>query len=403
MHSKTHFASSKIMEVLKKTTYLNNKSAALILENGEVLWGYGLGVKKSVIGELCFNTSQTGYQEALTDPSYTKQIITFTFPHIGIVGINSKDQESKKIYADGCIINQPTNYYSNWRAESDLNSYFIQNNIPCLYGIDTRYLTKKLSEEGAKKACLIHYGNQEDSLDILKNEIKNWSGLENLDLAKIVSTHNKYNWREGIWSYNNKGDKKNLNNYNVTCLDFGIKHNILRNLKEHNLNPTVLNLSSDFDEIIATNPDGIFLSNGPGDPHATGIKIIDTLKKLIETEIPIFGICLGHQILGLALDAKTKKMFQGHRGSNHPVKNLENNEVEITSQNHGFEVDRNTFSENIVETHVSLFDGSNEGLKHKHLPVFSVQYHPEASPGPHDSYYLFSKFYKLIDKHAKKN
>ena len=401
MPSKHHFASLKMMEVLKKTHTPHNKSAALVLENGEVLWGYGLGVKKAIVGELCFNTSQTGYQEALTDPSYTKQIITFTFPHIGIVGTNSEDQESNKIYADGCIINQPTNFYSNWRADNDLNTYFINNNIPCLYGVDTRYLTKKLAADGAMKAALIHFGKTKESLDNFKNEISNWSGLEHLDLASVVSTDEKYEWNEATWLNKNSNNFKKK--YNVTCLDFGIKHNILRNLHEYNLNPTVLNLSSSFEEILNTKPDGIFLSNGPGDPFATGEKIIKTLKKLIENEIPIFGICLGHQILSMALGAKTKKMFQGHRGSNHPVKNLINNKVEITSQNHGFEVDRETFSKDIIETHISIFDGTNEGLRHKSLPVFSVQYHPEASPGPHDSHYLFSQFYDHINKYAKKN
>ncbi len=388
------------MESLKKNLIQPKKTAALVLENGEVLWGYGLGCQKAVIGELCFNTSQTGYQEALTDPSYTKQIITFTFPHIGIVGTNKEDQESKKIFADGCIINQPVNFYSNWRAEVDLNTFFIKHKIPCLYGVDTRYLTKKLSAEGAIKVALVYFGEEQKSMDSLKNEIENWTGLENLDLAKVVSTEKNYDWKETTWFNKNTNNNKE---YNVTCLDFGIKNNILRNLCEYNLNPTVLNLFSNFDEIMNTKPDGIFLSNGPGDPYATGENVIETLKKLIKIEIPIFGICLGHQILSLALNAKTKKMFQGHRGSNHPVKNLTRDFVEITSQNHGFEVDRNTFSDDIIETHVSLFDGSNEGLKHKHLPIFSVQYHPEASPGPHDSHYLFSDFYQLIEKYAKKN
>mgnify|MGYP001483593776 FL=1 len=401
MPSKHHFASNKIMEVIKKNHQTQQKSAALVLENGDILWGYGLGVEKAVVGELCFNTSQTGYQEALTDPSYTKQIITFTFPHIGIVGTNSKDTESKKIYADGCIINQPLDFYSSWRGEQDLNSFFIENNIPCLYGVDTRYITKKLVAEGAMKVALINFGQKKETLKAFNDEIKNWSGLENLDLAKIVSTNNIYDWKENTWSYRKKYNERKK--YKVTCLDFGIKHNILRNLYENKLEPTVLNLSSSYDEILETKPDGIFLSNGPGDPYATGEKIIYTLKKLIDLEIPIFGICLGHQILSLALDAKTKKMFQGHRGSNHPVKNLSNNVVEITSQNHGFEVDRESFSKDILETHVSLFDGTNEGLKHTKLPIFSVQYHPEASPGPHDSHYLFSDFYNLINKHAKKN
>ena len=401
MPSKHHFASTKIMEVIKKNHQTQQKSAALVLENGDILWGYGLGVEKAVVGELCFNTSQTGYQEALTDPSYTKQIITFTFPHIGIVGTNSKDTESKKIYADGCIINQPVDFYSSWRGEQDLNSFFIENNIPCLYGVDTRYITKKLVAEGAMKVALINFGQKKETLKAFNDEIKNWSGLENLDLAKIVSTNNIYDWKENTWSYRKKYDERKK--YKVTCLDFGIKHNILRNLYENKLEPTVLNLSTSYDKILETKPDGIFLSNGPGDPYATGEKIIYTLKKLIDLEIPIFGICLGHQILSLALDAKTKKMFQGHRGSNHPVKNLLNNVVEITSQNHGFEVDRESFSKDIIETHVSLFDGTNEGLKHTKLPIFSVQYHPEASPGPHDSHYLFSDFYNLINKHAKKN
>ena len=401
MPSKHHFASNKIMEVIKKNHQTQQKSAALVLENGDILWGYGLGVEKAVVGELCFNTSQTGYQEALTDPSYTKQIITFTFPHIGIVGTNSKDTESKRIYADGCIINQPVDFYSSWRGEQDLNSFFIENNIPCLYGVDTRYITKKLVAEGAMKVALINFGQKKETLKAFNDEIKNWSGLENLDLAKIVSTNNIYDWKENTWSYRKKYNERKK--YKVTCLDFGIKHNILRNLYENKLEPTVLNLSSSYDEILETKPDGIFLSNGPGDPYATGEKIIYTLKKLIDLEIPIFGICLGHQILSLALDAKTKKMFQGHRGSNHPVKNLSNNVVEITSQNHGFEVDRESFSKDILETHVSLFDGTNEGLKHTKLPIFSVQYHPEASPGPHDSHYLFSDFYNLINKHAKKN
>jgi len=400
MHSKNHFASSKIMEVTKKNYSPKNKSAVLVLENGEILWGYGLGIKKAVIGELCFNTSQTGYQEALTDPSYTKQIITFTFPHIGIVGTNLEDQESKKIHADGCIINQEINFYSNWRAEKDLNSFFVQNDIPCLYGVDTRYLTKKLANEGAMKAALINFGEEKKSLENFKQEVENWNGLENLDLASIVSTNITYDWKDRPW---NKVHVNNSKNYKVVCLDFGIKQNILRNLKAYDLNPTVLNLSTSFEEIIETKPDGIFLSNGPGDPFATSKQVVNTLQKLIETKIPIFGICLGHQLLALALNAKTKKMFQGHRGSNHPVKNLSNNVVEITSQNHGFEVDKKSFSNDIIETHISLFDGTNEGFKHRHLPIFSVQYHPEASPGPHDSHYLFSDFYNLINDHAKKN
>ena len=388
------------MEVIKKNPQIHKKTAALILDNGEVLWGYGLGVEKSVIGELCFNTSQTGYQEALTDPSYTKQIITFTFPHIGIVGTNSEDDESKKIYADGCVLNQPLNISSNWRAEDNLNNFFIKNNIPCIYGIDTRYITKKLADEGAKKAALINFGDNKNSLDTLKKEISKWRGLENLDLANIVSTKNKYEWDRGTWK--NKLYFKDSGKFRVTCLDYGIKHNILRNLYGINLEPTVLNLASTYDEIIATKPNGIFLSNGPGDPAATGKYAIPIIKKLIKMNLPIFGICLGHQLLGLTLGAKTKKMNLGHRGANHPVKNLIKGNVEITSQNHGFEIVRKNLPRNIQITHQSLFDNSIEGIKLKSKPVFSVQYHPESNPGPQDSVYLFEEFIKTMKQNAKK-
>ena len=258
-------------------TLKRQNNALLVLDSGAIFYGYGFGAENESVGELCFNTSQTGYQEALSDPSYAKQIITFTFPHIGIVGTNQDDEESTKIYADGCIINQPVNFYSNWRAENDLNSYFIKNDIPCMYGVDTRYLTKRLAEEGAMKIALIHFGEDKISLQKLKIEIENWSGLENLDLAKIVSTTEKYQWKEKGWL--KKNNNKNSEKFRVTCLDFGIKHNILRNLHDHNISSTILNLSSSFDEIIETKPDGIFLSNGPGDPYATSKKIIYTLKK----------------------------------------------------------------------------------------------------------------------------
>ena len=383
---------------------LKSPTAALILENGETFWGHGLGPLKGSIGELCFNTSQTGYQEALTDPSYAKQIITFTFPHIGIVGTNDDDLESKGIYASGCVINQPPSSYSNWRAENDLDFFFKKNNVPCIYNIDTRQITKKLTKKGALKAAIVHFGNNREKLKLLKNELNSWSGLQNLDVASIVSTKQNYLWNKTIWSANLKNPKEQkLNKYSIACFDFGIKQNILRNLVNLNFKPIVVNAKSSFEDILSLKPDGIFLSNGPGDPFATGEYAIPVIKKLIKHKIPIFGICLGHQILSLALGAKTKKMFQGHRGCNHPVKNLLTSEVEITSQNHGFEVDRNSFTNEITETHISLFDGSNEGIEHKELPVFSVQYHPEASPGPHDSHYLFKKFYKIVSTNAKKN
>ena len=383
---------------------LRPPTAALILENGDTFWGFGLGSLKAEVAELCFNTSQTGYQETLTDPSYAKQIITFTFPHIGIVGTNRLDNESKKIYASGCIINQPLSSYSNWRAESDLDSFLKKNNVPCIYNIDTRQLTRKLANNGACKAALIHFGSDLKKLNLLKNELNKWSGLNNLDLASIVSTKKNYKWNKPIWNNHLKSSETNdPSRFTIVCFDFGIKQNILRNLFSTNFNPIIINSKSSSKDVLALKPDGIFLSNGPGDPFATGEHTVPVIKELIKEEIPIFGICLGHQILSLALGAQTKKMFQGHRGSNHPVKNLLTSEVEITSQNHGFEVDRNSFSNEIIETHISLFDGTNEGMKHKTFPIFSVQYHPEASPGPHDSNYLFNNFYKLVSKNAKKN
>tara|TARA_B100000579_G_scaffold335597_1_gene286306 strand:+ start:248 stop:1411 length:1164 start_codon:yes stop_codon:yes gene_type:complete len=378
--------------------HLRPPSAALIFNDGEVLWGYGIGVVKSVIAELCFNTSQTGYQETLTDPSYAKQIITFTFPHIGVVGTNNEDLESNNIFAEGCIINQPVVDYSNWRARKNLDSFLIKNNTPGITGIDTRYLTRKLSKEGAKKVALIHFGENKQDFKKLQRSLDEWSGLENLDLANIVSTKNQFTWNEGVWVKTNK--KKSYKKFPIVCLDFGIKHNILRNLNELNFQTTILPASSNIDEILKYKPKGIFLSNGPGDPDATIKVILPTIKELIKLDIPIFGICLGHQILSLAFGAKTKKMFQGHRGANQPVKNLISHKVEITSQNHGFEVDRSSLPNEVQETHISLFDGSNEGIKHKIYPVFSVQYHPEASPGPHDSNYLFEEFYNLVSKYA---
>jgi len=384
---------------------LNLPSAVLLLENGNIFWGYGLGAKKQAIGELCFNTSQTGYQEILTDPSYASQIITFTFPHIGIVGTNKIDNESSKIHACGCVISLPSQIKSNWRSEENLEFFFTNNDIACIYGIDTRQLTRLLAINGAMKAAIINFKNKINNLNEIQDKITKWSGLKNLDLAKVVSTTNPYRWQESVWvakTNSHENSNKTQEKYNIVCLDFGIKKNILRTLKKKKFKVNVLPAQSSFDTIWSYKPHGIFLSNGPGDPFATGEYAVPTIKKLLKKEIPIFGICLGHQVLCLALGAKTKKMFQGHRGSNHPVKNINTNTVEITSQNHGFEVDRKTLCSDIIETHVSLFDHTNEGIQHKKLPFFSVQYHPEASPGPHDSYYLFEEFYNLVKKYAKK-
>ncbi|MDC3270356.1 glutamine-hydrolyzing carbamoyl-phosphate synthase small subunit [Alphaproteobacteria bacterium] len=381
-----------------KNQHLRPPSAALIFDDGEILWGYGFGALKAVVAELCFNTSQTGYQETLTDPSYAKQIITFTFPHIGITGTNSEDLESDKIFAEGCIINQPIGNFSNWRAEKKLDVFLNNQNTPGISGIDTRYLTRKLSKNGAVKIALIHFGDNKHDFQNLQKNLAEWGGLEKLDLASVVSTKKQFTWNEGLWGKTNK--QNSYKNFPIVCLDFGIKHNILRNLNDLNFATTILPSASSVKEILNNNPKGIFLSNGPGDPDATIKVILPTIIELINLKIPIFGICLGHQIISLALGAKTKKMFQGHRGANQPVKNLINQTVEITSQNHGFEVDRSSLPSQVMETHISLFDGSNEGIKHKDLPIFSVQYHPEASPGPHDSSYLFKNFYNMIDNYA---
>jgi len=388
-------------QILESFSPLKKPSAALILENGKVFWGYGLGAKTAKIGELCFNTSQTGYQEILTDPSYSKQIITFTFPHIGIVGVNNLDMESNKIHASGCILNQSVHHQSSWRSDSDLNFFLLQNNTPCITNIDTRQLTRLLATNGAMKAAIVHFKNNNTTIEKLKKKISQWPGLENLDLATIVSTDSPYYSSESIWNTKQNNYEQNIKSqFNITCIDLGIKKNILRNLNNKFFSTTIISANSSIEDIMKSKPKGIFLSNGPGDPFATGKVIIPVIQDLIKKEIPIFGICLGHQILSLALGATTKKMFQGHRGGNHPVKNLETSIVEITAQNHGFEVDRSSLPKDVAETHVSLFDGTNEGIKHKNLPIFSVQYHPEASPGPHDSHYLFEQFYNLVKNYA---
>ena len=385
---------------------LNQTTAVLLLENGDIFWGYGLGAKKQAIGELCFNTSQTGYQEVLTDPSYAKQIITFTFPHIGIVGTNENDQESLNCFASGCIFSSEINNPSNWRAKQSLTDWLLNNDVPCITNVDTRYITKTLSEKGALKAAIVNFENNNINLNDIKKKINEWKGLENLDLAKEVSTTKSYSFNDADWNHKkNKFNKHIANNETilVACIDYGAKKNIFRSLVTKNLNLIVLPAQTSFEKIISYNPKGIFLSNGPGDPFATGEYAVPVIQKLIGIGIPIFGICLGHQILCLAFGAKTKKMYQGHRGANHPVKNLETQKVEITCQNHGFEVLSNTLPSELTETHVSLFDNTNEGIKHNSFPMFSVQYHPEASPGPHDSKYLFDQFYNSVKDYAKKN
>ena len=292
-----------------KNQHLRPPSAALIFDDGEILWGYGFGALKAVVAELCFNTSQTGYQETLTDPSYAKQIITFTFPHIGITGTNSEDLESDKIFAEGCVINQPIGNHSNWRAEKKLDVFLNHQNTPGISGIDTRYLTRKLSKNGAEKVALINFGDNKHDFQNLQKNLAEWGGLENLDLASVVSTKKQFIWDRGLWKKPNK--QNSYKNFPIVCLDFGIKHNILRNLNDLNFATTILPSTSSIKEILNHKPKGIFLSNGPGDPDATIKVILPTIKELINLKIPIFGICLGHQIISLALGAKTKKCFRG--------------------------------------------------------------------------------------------
>ena len=360
----------------------------LILEDGSRFNGLKIGSPNMEIGEVCFNTSMTGYQEIITDPSYAGQIINFTFPHIGNVGTNLDDNESSKPYAKGIIINCDISDPSNYRSILHLDAWLKKNNVPGICNIDTRLITNRIRSKGAPKGGIIEGPiNKKKTASCLK-EIKKWKGLNGLDLAIDVS-------RKDIKIYKTKKSSK----LKVVAIDYGIKQNILNCLLDLNLEVILVPAKTSVEKILSYSPNGIFLSNGPGDPKATGKYAIPIIKKLIKSRIPLFGICLGHQLISLALGAKTKKMFQGHRGANHPVKNLETEKVEITSQNHGFEVTEKSIPKDVKITHKSLFDGSIEGIR-KGRNIFAVQYHPEASPGPHDSHYLFQEFKKMIKQNA---
>ena len=373
-------------------------TGALFLKDGEKFEGFGCGFEGVSIGEVCFNTAMTGYQEIMTDPSYTSQIITFTFPHIGNVGINSEDIESnQKSKISGAIFSSPITSPSNWRSKDNLNSWLIKNKIVGLFGIDTRQLTSHIREKGFINGLIVNDQNGIKDNDSLLKDLTNWEGINGQDLALTVSTKEIYNWEEKeIESLSNK--IKQINKH-IVVIDYGVKSNILRCLSSRFKKVTIVPCKTSSEDIMNLNPDGIFLSNGPGDPFATGKYAIPIIKELIPKEIPIFGICLGHQILALALGGKTFKMHQGHHGANHPVKNLQNGKVEITSMNHGFAVNFDTLPSDIIETHKSLFDSSNSGLMVKEKPIFSIQHHPEASPGPYDSFYIFDKFQNLVGKH----
>ncbi len=392
----------------KKRKINSNKKSKLspgilVLENGQVFKGIGLGYEGVATGEVCFNTSITGYQEIISDPSYSGQIINFTFPHIGNVGTNQEDHESDTIWTKGVIFNAEITSPSNYRSLKNLDVWLKKNRIVGLTGIDTRSLTNFIRDKGAPKGTIEKSRNGKFNIKKLLNQSKNWHGLNGLDLAKNVSTRSKYKWNNfKTWKKEVGFEKNKKNIFNIVAIDYGIKKNILRYFSNHNCKITIVPCDTSADNITKLNPDGVFLSNGPGDPAATGKYAVKIIKKLINLKLPIFGICLGHQLLALALNAKTKKMKLGHRGANHPVKNIFTNKVEITSQNHGFEVIKSSLPKNVIITHKSLFDNSIEGIRLKNRPVFSVQYHPEANPGPQDSKYLFDQFIKEIKQNAKK-
>ena len=384
--------------------YKQSKNAVLIFPDGTCFYGYGIGKKAITTGEICFNTSITGYQEILTDPSYCGQIINFTFPHIGNIGVNQKDIEANQVKAAGLIIREPITKPSNYRSDSHLNDWLEKNNLTGICGIDTRKITQLIRAKGAKTVAIAFVDKIDDALiEKTVQQLKAVPDLNGVELAHSASENKKYNWEsEGNWtqkdnSYNAIKDKK----FSVVAIDYGAKLNILRCLTEVGCDVHVVGAKATYEEIMKHKPDGVFLSNGPGDPAATGKYAIGVIQKILEDKIPLFGICLGHQLLALAIGAHTKKMKQGHRGANHPVQDLRTKKVEITSQNHGFCVDAESMPKNAEITHISLFDGSVEGLRLKDKPAFSVQYHPESSPGPHDSFYLFNEFISLMEQ-AKK-
>ncbi len=372
-------------------------TAALVLADGAVFWGRGLGAAGSAIGEVCFNTSITGYQEILTDPSYAGQIITFTFPHIGNVGVNDEDMEATTPAARGLVLRCAITEPSNWRAAGHLDDWLAARGLIGISGVDTRRLTRLVRDGGAPAGAVCFAPDGDIDVAALHTQAAAWPGLAGMDLAKEVTCRQSYRWDRTRWALGTGFGTLEAPRFRVVAMDFGAKHNILRCLAAAGCAVTVVPATATMDDIMGHAPDGIFLSNGPGDPAATGQYAVPVIRELLQGGLPIFGICLGHQILALALGARTEKMHHGHRGANHPVKDLVTGKVEITSQNHGFVVARDSLPDGVVETHKSLFDGSLEGIRLEGRPVFSVQYHPEASPGPQDSHYLFDRFIGLIE------
>jgi len=375
-------------------------TARLVLDDGTVIAGRGLGATGSAVGEVCFNTAMTGYQEILTDPSYAGQIITFTFPHIGNVGANPEDTETSNLASRsgvrGCVLRADVTAPSNYRATESLDQWLKARGIIAITGVDTRALTARIREKGMPNGVIAHEPTGTFDIEKLKAQAKAWPGLLGLDLVPEVTSGQSYSWDEQRWVWN-RGYTRNENpEFHVVAIDYGLKRNILRCLASAGCRVTVVPATEKAEDVLARRPDGVFLSNGPGDPAATGTYAVPEIRKLVDSGKPVFGICLGHQMLGIALGAKTKKMHQGHHGANHPVKDFTTNKVEIVSMNHGFAVDRDSLPSGVVETHVSLFDGSNCGLALEGRPVFSVQHHPEASPGPQDSHYLFTRFVNMM-------
>ena len=377
-------------------------TGVLVLADGTVLEGIGVGAVGSAVGEVCFNTAMTGYQEILTDPSYMAQIVAFTFPHVGNVGVNFEDVEQfgdgARTAARGAIFRDVPTPAANWRATSDFDVWLERRGVVGLAGVDTRALTRRIREQGMPHAVIAHDPEGKFDLEALKAQAAEWQGLVGLDLAKDATCLQPFTFEEGLWAWPEGYGAAPPAKYEVVVVDYGVKRNILRALTQVGARATVVPASTTAEEILARNPDGVLLSNGPGDPAATGEYAVPEIAKLVESGKPVFGICLGHQMLALALGAQTVKMDQGHHGANHPVKDLDTGKVEIVSMNHGFTVDREGLPAPVRETHVSLFDGTNAGLELEGKPVFSVQHHPEASPGPTDSLYLFERFAGMMDR-----
>lgn len=376
-----------------------NPTACLALADGTLFYGHGFGAFGKTVAELCFNTAMTGYQEIMTDPSYAGQIVTFTFPHIGNVGTNPDDDEARDPVAAGIVVKWHPTDPENWRATQHLSDWLAKRDRIGIGGLDTRRLTRAIRRQGAPHAALAHDPKRNFDVVALVEEARAFSGLAGMDLARDVTCAQSYRWNETLWAWPKGYANRTNPGHPVVAIDYGAKRNILRCLASAGCDVTVMPATATADEVLALNPTGIFMSNGPGDPAATGRYAVPMIREVLDrTDLPIFGICLGHQILALALGAQTIKMNHGHHGANHPVKDLETGKVEITSMNHGFTVDSQTLPKGVIETHISLFDGSNCGIRLAGRPVFSVQYHPEASPGPQDSYYLFDRFVTAIEE-----